>query len=177
MRDRIWKYFERYPAAASMIILIVGVILAAVFVPRPYQRIGTDACIALFVAVYAWASTPLPKVGPGVRPTIRQEFKRTRQLFIRFSVIAAVMLIICVEYFAEPLSGVERYVIDIGAFLLMLAVVWPFIRKRFHCPSCGTNFKQARLAKVGRWTMDTRGAEDLWDRCPSCGVSFDEPSS
>jgi rubredoxin len=50
-----------------------------------------------------------------------------------------------------------------------------FIRNRLCCPRCGTDFRQERFAKLGRWSMDPRGAEELWESCPQCGVSFDEP--
>ena len=61
------------------------------------------------------------------------------------------------------------------AGLIVLEIVELFVKKRIRCPRCGTDFRKERLAKVGRWSLDLRMAADLWDACPHCGVSFNDP--
>jgi len=50
--------------------------------------------------------------------------------------------------------------------------------------SCATGYstraaaltsKKGRIAKLGRWSVDICETTELWDACPHCGVSFNEP--
>jgi uncharacterized C2H2 Zn-finger protein len=69
--------------------------------------------------------------------------------------------------------------LGIGGFAVLFAVmsliVWLVIRSRLRCPRCEADFRAERVAKLGRWSMDTRGMTELWNACPRCGVSFNDP--
>jgi ribosomal protein S27AE len=64
--------------------------------------------------------------------------------------------------------------LSIGGGVAVALIASLFIRNRLRCPRCGTDFREARLEKLGRWSFDSRGSAGLWDACPHCGVSFDE---
>jgi hypothetical protein len=106
--------------------------------------------------------------------TIGEHFKRTRTLKRRLELVAFVCSVVLI--FAEHrLTALERNVWGIvGAVAIVWATVMLFTRK-LRCPRCGTDFKSPRSEKVGRWSRDRRGPEELWDACPACGVSFNEP--
>jgi uncharacterized C2H2 Zn-finger protein len=131
-----------------------------------------------FAAFFTWARTSLPRIapkGPVRVVTIAEHFKRTRTLSVRIIVPIVALWVVLTDSYPLQLPKGERNALAIGGGAVLGVVGSVFMVRRLRCPRCGTNFKQDRLAKLGRWSFDTRGTEEIWDACPHCGVSFDEP--
>jgi ribosomal protein S27AE len=159
-------------------VLVVGEVLSAAFLPHFLQNLALGALVVVFSVFFVVDRSPMPPLNPGENGrgvTIRQQFARTRTLFIRVTVPAVAAWCVFVTFYLTQLSRLEGYAAAAGGAIVLMVPAMLFIRKRFRCPRCGTNFKQARTAEVGRISFDTRGAEQMWDKCPNCGVSFDEP--
>lgn len=63
--------------------------------------------------------------------------------------------------------------------LLLGVVLAPVLvmlgRVLYRCPRCHADFQKLRVEQLGRWHPDRRMYWQLWDACPQCHVSFDEP--
>jgi uncharacterized C2H2 Zn-finger protein len=106
--------------------------------------------------------------------TPRQLFQRRRKLFHRIAVPIAVALI-CAWVFTHPHRPRSQALLENLAFGVVFAIVLiPIANRLFSCPRCGTSFRRYRIEKLGRFSLDMRSAEDLWDACPQCGLSFDQ---
>lgn len=59
------------------------------------------------------------------------------------------------------------------------AVLGPAIiilgRVLYRCPRCHADFQKLRVKEFGRGYRDKRMYWQLWDACPQCHVSFDDP--
>lgn len=107
--------------------------------------------------------------------TIREHFrrfqKRVNNARVAVGLVAAVIFL-----WREPRgSQLAPYAFGAGFALAWLAVFALFLRKRYVCPRCGADFIQLRREMLGRFNPDRRLYWDLWEKCPHCGVSFDEP--
>jgi uncharacterized C2H2 Zn-finger protein len=79
-----------------------------------------------------------------------------------------------VTLFVTDISKIEQQTLAVGGCLTLFLIAWLFVRNKLRCPRCGSDFRKERIAKLGRFSLDTRGAADLWDACPHCGVSFND---
>jgi hypothetical protein len=117
-------------------------------------------------------------MGPSAR-TIGEYLRRTRAYSWRFFILVAMVWIATVLLMGSGIPLMQRLRPGIGGVAVLSAVmfliVWLVIRSRLRCPRCGADFRQERFAKLGRWSFDTRGTGELWDACPRCGVSFNDP--
>jgi uncharacterized C2H2 Zn-finger protein len=160
---------------AFVAIVIVAIVTVVFALPRSYGNAATALVLLAFVAFFVWGYTPLLKPkAPGVAPTIREHMQRTRANFTRFVVITASAWCIALTFFKGSLTKSQAQWTGIVGGLAIFGLAALFIRNRLRCPRCGADFGRDRNAKVGRWSFDTRGAEELWDSCPHCGLSFDE---
>jgi hypothetical protein len=175
MRDSNREYIRRHAKVIGVVTMVLGGVLSAFFFPG-YMHVSVGALVVLFAVFYVWAEYPLQGRGSdqGVI-TIRQQFKRARTLFTRITVPMVALWCVGVIFYGTRLSKLQTQAWAVGGGVVLFFIAWLFIKDKVRCPRCGTDFKQDRIAKVGRWSMDARGTEDLWDRCPHCGVSFDEP--
>jgi hypothetical protein len=173
------EYFKRYPRLIGGAVMALALAPIAAFLPQSLHHAAFGALIVLFGVYYAWAVTTVPKrsTPPTAPLTIRDHFKRTRGLLIRVGVPLAIAWIVGVDLYPSTLTKNERegWAMGGGAALIIAAVF--LIKERFKCPRCRTNFKHERWAQLGRWSTDMRNPEDMWDACPSCGVSFNDPYS
>jgi hypothetical protein len=160
---------------------LLTIIVAAVFFPHAGHlavTISVMIVLVVFGAFLAWARTPaLTRAQTDAPLTIREHFKRTSVLFRRIFVPIVMAWLGGFTLFATGMSNIERYAWIYGGVVAMCVIAFPFLRSRLICPRCGTNFQQERLPKLGRWSFGHRTAGEIWDRCPRCGVSFDEPYS
>jgi hypothetical protein len=171
-------YIRGHSKPIGVGVMVLGGILASVFLPRSLERVAIVALIVVFAVFYVWAEFPLPQWKPAEHAmTIRRRLKRTRTIFQRIMVPVVVLWCASVTLYDTQQTELQRYALAVGGGSSLVWIAWLFAKDGLRCPRCGTDFKQERVAKVGRWSMDTRGAEDLWDCCPHCGVSFDEPST
>jgi hypothetical protein len=176
--DSTRNFVGRYPRIVAGSCLFVGGVLAAVFVPRSLQRLVIGTMIVAFGLVYVWTITtlpPRPLAVPGKTLTIRDQLKRNRTLYMRTFVPVALAWVVAVTLFHAPLPKWQEQGLCVGGVLVVAVVGFLLVKNGLKCPRCGSTFGKERIAKLGRWTMDTRGPEELWDACPHCGVSFDEP--
>lgn len=65
------------------------------------------------------------------------------------------------------------FVLVVGAVFGM--VIGIFTRVVYRCPQCQGSFQKLRIKQLGRWPRDMCFIWQLWDACPQCHVSFDEP--
>ncbi len=107
--------------------------------------------------------------------TIRLRLKRSHAILQRTVVCVDALWCIAVTIYFAQLTTLQQYGLAIGGSVVLAAAASFYVAGQLRCPRCGTNFKRARIAEVGRWSADTRAAEERWERCPNCGVSFDEP--
>ena len=179
------EWIRRHALAIGVGFMVVAEVLAGiitvVFFPRSvHQAVAVSLMIVLVVfgTFLAWARTPaLTRVQPDAPLTIREHFKRTNVLFQRIFTPIMMAWVAGFILFATGMSKVERNAWTYCGLVAMCVIAFPFLRSRLVCPRCGTNFKQERFAKLGRWSFDRRTAAEIWDCCPRCGVSFDEPYS
>jgi uncharacterized C2H2 Zn-finger protein len=156
-------------------LVIAALVFTALALPKSYIGAATAAVFTAFALFFAWARTPLLRSKSATQtgaPTIREHIKRTRAYFQRILVPAVVLWCVGLTFYKAGLTKLQQQGLAGAGGLVLLWIVWLFVRNRFRCPRCGTDFRQERIAKLGRWSTDPRGAEDLWDSCPHCGVSF-----
>lgn len=181
VKDSTREFVHRHAEVLGFVIFIVAMLIWAVVfvlfkVPKSYGDIGSAVLIVAFVAFFIWGRTPLLKrTTPGTVLTIREHLRRTNAYSQRIIIPVAAAWIAGVVFYKSGLTKLQEQALSIaGAVVLVLVLYW-MVRRRLCCPRCGSDFSKERIAKVGRWSFDTTGTEDLWDACPHCGVSFDEP--
>lgn len=159
-------------------ILAVGAVLSAVFLSASLQNIEFNALIGALAVFLIWKRFPVPPLSvaeQGSPVTIRLQLKRTRAIFQRSLVLVDVLWCVMVTICFAQRTTLWQYGLAIGGSLVLTMTASLFVKGQLRCPRCRTDFKQARIAEVGRWSTDTRGAEERWQRCPQCGVDFDDP--
>jgi DNA-directed RNA polymerase subunit RPC12/RpoP len=127
----------------------------------------------------AWVRTPLtrPKPTAGGVPlvTITERFKRTEAYFVRLVVPIVAGWVAVLTLVPLGIPKLQQQALAIGGGVLLLAISALLLRHQYRCPRCGTDFNKERIAKFGRRWMDARCPADLWETCPHCGVSFNDP--
>jgi hypothetical protein len=185
LKETTLDWFRRHAGTIGVAFLLLGTTLTAVlstfFAPHSARQATSVAFAVLsvaFMAFYAWASTPLKRSEsrvagiPGL--TIREHFKRTNALFVRIMVPIVGAWVVAITFFGTGITKAHQQALSIGGGVVVALIASLFIRNRLRCPRCGSDFRKARFAKLGRWSLDSRGSADLWDACPHCGVGFDE---
>jgi hypothetical protein len=175
---------EQLSAAALMLPgTIVGLILVF-FLASPENRdfavkvvVAVDAVLA--AALVGWLRSPMPRLKPGLTGapalTIGEHFNRTNAYFVRIMVPLGTAWVAGVVLFVTGIPKMQQNALAIGGGVALGLIGSLFIRNQLRCPRCGTDFRKERIAKLGRWSWDTRGTEELWNACPRCGVSFNDP--
>jgi len=106
--------------------------------------------------------------------TIREALKHRRKVFQRVFVTTA-MVLLGAWVLTHPRETNGQFLIrSLPVVVVVIIALTPITNRLFSCPRCGSNFRKYRIQKLGRFSLDTTGAEDLWDACPQCGVSFEE---
>jgi hypothetical protein len=184
-KETTLDWIRRHAITIGLSFLFLGTILtagfSAFFAPqsghRPMRATVAVLCVA-FMAFYAWATTALkrsesPVAGvPGL--TIREHLKRTTALFVRITVPLVGAWAAALSFFGTDMAKAHRQALGIGGGVATVLIASRLFRNRRRCPRCGSDFRKARFAKLGRWSFDSRGSADLWDACPDCAVSLDE---
>jgi uncharacterized C2H2 Zn-finger protein len=184
MKQTTREFIRRHAEMVSVGVFVSVAVLAA-FVAVLFHRVNKQGvqlgaavlCVA-FAAFFTWARTSLPRIepkGPVRVATIKEHFRRTRTLSVRIIVPVVALWAVLADSYPLHLSKSERNTLVIGGGAVLGVVGSLLTVRRLRCPRCGTNFKKERFAKLGRWSFNTRGTEEIWDACPHCGVSFDEP--
>jgi ribosomal protein S27AE len=97
---------------------------------------------------------------------------------VSYIVVASVVLAFAlIELLYPGLTKLQSAAISFFSGILLGLLLTVFFRGRFKCPRCSADFRKLRLAQFGRFSTDRRIYWELWDACPNCGVSFDEPFS
>jgi len=186
MKEDTREWIRNRAGLIGVALMVLWGVLAAVvatFLPPTASRTIVKASAAVsvlgFAAFYAWAQFPMaPRKQSTIgnsTPTIGEQLKRTTALFQRTVMLVAVAWCVGVTLLAPNLPAAKRNGFAIIGGMVLFLAGWLLVRSRLRCPRCGTDFKKERIAKLGRWSMDTRQSTELWDACPHCGVSFNEP--
>jgi ribosomal protein S27AE len=186
MKEETREWIRRRAELIGVASMVVGSVVAALVATLLFPNVGktvVSAGVAVsvlaFAVFYAWARFPMApressRTGiPTV--TIGGQLKRTQALFQRIMLPALVAWCVGVTLMSPNLTSAKRNGLAIVGSLVMFVAGWLLVRNHLRCPRCGTDFKKERFVKLGRWSMDTRGVTELWDACPRCGVSFNEP--
>ena len=181
-RERIRSHAELIGVAFIVIVGLIAAFIATFFFPSVAKTVVT-AVVAVsmlaFAGFYGWARFPMVPWKFAIAaiqiPIIGEQLKRTHAFFQRIMLIVLVAWCVGVTLLVPNLAAAKRNGIAIGGGLMLFLVGWLLVCNWLLCPRCGTDFKKDRIAKLGRWSLDTRGTTELWDACPHCGVSFNEP--
>lgn len=178
-REFIRRHAEMVSVALFVSVAVLAALVAALIpgVTKQDVQVGSAVLFVAFAACFTWARTSLARVqpkGPVHVATIAEHFKRTRTLSVRVIVPVVALWVVAANCYPLHLSKGERNALAIGGGAVLGVIGALLMVKGLRCPRCGSNFKQERFAKLGRWSFDTRGTEEIWDACPHCGVSFDE---
>jgi len=106
--------------------------------------------------------------------TIREHFelvyRRTKYTVLAVAAVPIVTAVMYLHVATVPLLAVVVITgLGIG-FALRLITGW-----LFRCPRCCTDFEEERIKLLGRGSRDRRMYWVLWDACPRCGISFNDP--
>jgi rubredoxin len=176
MNDAPFEYFKRHPKAAG--VMFVGLVVSTLVLPRWAMPWIIGTYLVAFGTHYAWTSTTLPKgtqTALGATFTIGDHLRRTRALYMRILLPIIIAWVAVTTFYPPTLTKDQRMLVGVAGGTLIAFLGFVMIKDKFKCPRCGSNFRKERIEKLGRFSTDKRGAEDLWDACPSCGVSFKEP--
>jgi hypothetical protein len=181
-REWIRSHAELIGVAFMVLVGVVAAFIAAFLFPNVGKAVvtaGVAVSLLAFAGFYGWARFPMaPRTSSitGIPTlTIGEQLKRTHALFQRIMLLIGVAWCVGITLLAPNLTAAQRNGFAIVGGLVLAFVGWLLVRNRLLCPRCGTDFKKDRIAKLGRWSLDTRGTTELWDACPHCGVSFNEP--
>ena len=107
--------------------------------------------------------------------TIREHyelaFKRTKY----GTVAAGIVVVVALEWRYPNVSKQQFLAIGLVmgvVFGVVLTLLGHFL---YRCPRCHADFRKLRIKQMGRWNRDGRFYWQIWDACPQCLVSFDEP--
>jgi hypothetical protein len=155
--------------------LVVGVMLVVLLVPRHTQVYAVGALVVLFGVFYTWAMTSVPRqtgAVSGLSETVGQHFQRMTAISSRITVPIFIGWIFGALNLPMPLTELQRYAVAFGGGWVIMFIGTRAYRSK--CPRCHTDLWKERAAKLGRWSFDKRGVEELWNACPHCGMRFDE---
>jgi len=184
LQARGWARSHALLVGAALLFLggTATAVIAALFFPHSGKvviNIGVAVLMLAFAAFYAWARFPIsprPLIAIGISTlSIGEQLSRTRALFQRIMVVSLVAWCLGVTLLGSHLTAAKRNGFVIAGAVLLSLAGGLLVRNRLRCPRCGTDFRKERIAKLGRWSMDTRRSTEIWDACPHCGVSFKEP--
>jgi|SRR5580704_683594 multisubunit Na+/H+ antiporter MnhB subunit len=107
-----------------------------------------------------------------VRATIREHFQRVqkRTTMSLLSIIAATALAAVYVCFHRTGTGAL-----IGGALVGIGVVFVIVilsKRASACPKCRADLAKLQKEEIGR--TDARPFWQRWDRCPKCGVDFND---
>lgn len=131
---------------------------------------------ALIVFVRSAISFLGPRISPN-SPTIREHFQRAHRLKRLVLTACALTLGVLIRWHYQRVTRLEA-----DAFMAVLLIPI-FIALgltpvgRCKCPRCGSDLDQLQPEQLGRMKRGTRKPWELWDCCPNCHASFDEPYS
>jgi hypothetical protein len=169
-RERIRSHAELIGVAFMVIAGLVAAFIASFLFPNVAKTVvtaGVAVSVLAFAGFYEWARFSM---APG-----KSAIARTHALFQRIILLVVVAWCVGVTLLVPNVTAAKRNGIAIVGGSMLFLVGWLRVRNWLLCPRCGTDFKKDRIAKLGRWSLDTRGTTELWDACPHCGVSFNEP--
>jgi len=131
---------------------------------------------ALFVFVRSAVGFARPRVSPN-GPTIREYFQRSHGFKRLLLTVCAVILAVIIKWRHQDLTRIQ---VDALMGVLLLPIFFalgltPIGRVR--CPRCGCDLKQLQSEQLGRMKRGTGKPWEVWESCPKCHVSFDEPYS
>jgi hypothetical protein len=107
--------------------------------------------------------------------TIREYYQRvqTWTKYVLAGVFITATFYIVFRYPKLPMWA--YWVVGLGEAAVAMPILLVFMRRTYRCPGCEVNLMQLRVQKLGRRTGDRRMFWQIWDACPNCELSFDEP--
>lgn len=131
---------------------------------------------ALFVFVRSAIGFLRPGASPN-GPTIREHFQRSHRLKRMVLAACAVILVVMVRWRYQDLTRVQADVFMAVLLVPIFIAVGSTAIGRVKCPRCGSDLKELQSEQPDRTKRGLRKPWELWDSCPKCHVSFDEPYS
>lgn len=131
-------------------------------------------------ALIVFVRSAISFLGPGISPnspTIREHFQRTHRLKRLVLTISALILGVLIRWRYQHVTRLQADVFLAVLLVPIFVALGLTPIGRCKCPRCGSDLKQLQAEQVGRMKRDTRKPWELWDACPNCHVSFDEPYS
>jgi hypothetical protein len=178
VKDATREWIIRREKTIGITVLVTVAIVAAVLLPQKYMKfVIAGMCVAIGVFVL-WTRGPSapPIANPQIGPSIREHLRRAHAWSVRIFVLLLLIWIgTALIIWPSPAERGKFFLAGIAGALVLNCVAMLIGRPYVRCPQCRTDFRKERIAKLGRWSRDPRGAADLWDSCPTCGVSFDAP--
>jgi hypothetical protein len=114
--------------------------------------------------------------------TIREQFQRVYRRIQRWAVGGVIVLACLVTWRYPDLTRLQNLGISVLLGVAILVILALLLRRRFLCPRCGTDLGKLRRQEVrqerrarGWFNVPMRLFWDVWDACPHCKVSLDDP--
>jgi hypothetical protein len=89
------------------------------------------------------------------------------------AVAGGVLAVVLFFVYRLPLMT-QQYVIVVPALAALVSIaIARFFARGYVCPRCGAKLLQ--LFRRDGHRFDKRLFTDVWDKCPQCALSFDDP--
>ena len=109
-----------------------------------------------------------------MKETIRQHFERVQKNLTRVIVVAGAVLVLGLAFQFPHTSLSRSFLHAIGVVLALAIPGLVFTGFMYRCPRCGASFRKLRIKQLG-FRADPRMHWELWNECPRCRLSFDDP--
>jgi ribosomal protein S27AE len=168
MWDAISDWIRRHSIAVGFSLALIAAILIKLYVSSADRGFAGKITAVIIAVAITCASAYLPR--PRAAATIGAHLRRTYAFFLRILIPLIVGWVAAVTLYVQHQ---QAQLLGAGVALYLIAVM--IVKRRLRCPRCGTDFRQERAAELGPLSMDPRSPGELWDACPHCGVSFNDP--
>lgn len=110
-------------------------------------------------------------------PTIREHFQRAHRIKRLVLTAFAVVLGVLIRWRYHDLTRIQADIFLLVLLVPILIALGLGPAGRCKCPRCASDLKRLQAEQVGRMRGGSQKPWELWDACPNCHVSFDEPYS
>jgi hypothetical protein len=105
-----------------------------------------------------------------IRETIREHFQALQKR-ARYTSVVVAILVGAALFFWFPGTRQQAALCGLIAAIVLFVVISLYFRRQFSCPSCKTDLLKLEKQQTA---ADGRRFWDSWDKCPQCGISFND---